>query len=90
MNLAFIPTQHLNRYYKAILHWIGENSVQYLSTFISYFVYTYFNIYDKNENIEQKCIFSASSWNAYERVLKNIPRTTHSVEGWHRAFNANN
>ena len=70
LNLAFVPTQDLNRYYKAILNWIGENGVQNLSGFISYFEYTYFSIYDNNENIEQKCIFSASSWNAYERVLK--------------------
>jgi len=61
LNLAFVPTQDLNRYYKAILNWIGENGVQNLSSFISYFEYTYFSIYDNNENIEQKCIFSASS-----------------------------
>ena len=26
-------------------------------------------------------------WNVYERVLRDLPRSNNSIEGWHRAFN---
>ena len=31
--------------------------------------------------------FSVQTWNVYDRVIQNLPRSNNSVEGWHRAFN---
>ncbi|CAF4396253.1 unnamed protein product [Rotaria sp. Silwood2] len=31
--------------------------------------------------------FSIQTWNVYDRVLQDLPRSNNSIEGWHRAFN---
>jgi hypothetical protein len=64
----------------------------------------YFNLEEKNENIlrifdwfekqycnfEKRCLTNSSFvfWNVYDRTLNSIPRTSNSIEGYHRHLNA--
>ncbi|XP_031339776.1 uncharacterized protein LOC116168214 [Photinus pyralis] len=45
--------------------------------------------YVKGKTVGRKVIppkFPPSTWNCYDRVEKNLPRTINSVEGWHLKF----
>ena len=34
-----------------------------------------------------KPLFPPQLWNVYDRVVRNLPRSNNSIEGWHQAFN---
>lgn len=86
LNLAFVPLQFIDHYYNYIIQWILNEKIENLKEFINYFKKNYFG----NEETSKESIFNKKSWNVYDRVLNNIPRTTNAVEGWHRSFNAKN
>ncbi|KAG0436447.1 hypothetical protein DMUE_4219, partial [Dictyocoela muelleri] len=48
-------------------------------------------IYCKNQVYDEKAknIFSVRFWSIQERILKDIPKTTNNLEGWHRSINSN-
>ena len=31
--------------------------------------------------------YAIEIWNVYDRVIRDLPRSNNSIEGWHRAFN---
>lgn len=52
-----------------------------LSEFINYFKLYYIGI------DERDAVFPVRFWDISQRIMNNIPRTTNSLEGWHRGFN---
>jgi len=39
-----------------------------------------------SKSIRNDPFFAISSWNVYDRVLNDLPRTNNAVEAWHKAF----
>jgi hypothetical protein len=63
------------------------NEKNNLSIFIKYFEETYIGIYSIEKILIKKPMFPIEFWNTHERVLRNLPRITNSVEAWHRSLN---
>jgi hypothetical protein len=55
-----------------------------LSPFIKYFEKTYIGSID---NTQQESIYPNTFWCVYDRVLKNISKTTNCAERWHLTLN---
>ena len=34
-----------------------------------------------------KPLFPPQLWNVYDRIIRDLPRSNNSIEGWHQAFN---
>lgn len=82
LNLVFINQNMLNVAYDFIINKIISLEIlSLLSEFISYFERTYIG----RENVVP--LFNNEFWNVSERIILNLPRTTNTLEGWHRNFN---
>ncbi|RVD93284.1 hypothetical protein TUBRATIS_001850 [Tubulinosema ratisbonensis] len=62
-----------------------KENTQILDDFLFYFKKTYIGS-SRNSGIFEK-IYDPKFWSVYSRILKNLPRTTNSVEAWHRNLN---
>ncbi|KAG0437181.1 hypothetical protein DMUE_3839 [Dictyocoela muelleri] len=77
LSLSFVRSDKVKEYFTKIIESIStENKYLYRNIFF-YFEKNYINI--SNENLY--------FWNTYDRTIKTIPRTTNSLEGWHRGLN---
>jgi hypothetical protein len=58
-----------------------------LKDYFEYFRRNFIGVVDPKNGGWQKPKFSIVFWNARERVILNLPRTTNGVESWHRTLN---
>lgn len=78
--LAFVPEQEMLYAYGKLQKSMSSHQRKLLLKFSSYFERQWLGT-DCSQPLVEKGI-----WNVYRRVLERLPRTTNSVEGWHRAF----
>ncbi|CAF1612797.1 unnamed protein product [Didymodactylos carnosus] len=65
--------------------WIKDSASDNLDGLIMYFEDTYVGrIMNRNRRAEPR--FHISMWNCFERIEKELARTTNAVEGWHNSF----
>ncbi|KAG0441570.1 hypothetical protein DMUE_0953 [Dictyocoela muelleri] len=76
--LSYVPTENINLEFKKIEDLYGKNEKN--MDFLKYFEHSF---------VQKNLVFykSVSFWSVHERIKKNIPTTTNSVEAWHRHLN---
>lgn len=78
LSLAFVAPADVSTYYDHIVCKIGNAANENVySDFLAYF----------RKNYIMLNYADLLFWNVYQRVIENIPRTTNSLEGYHRALN---
>jgi hypothetical protein len=82
-NLAFVPTAYVKNAFDKLVLVSEEFDIFGLKEFIEYFK---FNFIGDETRIP---LFEIKFWNCGKRILSNIPRTTNSLEAWHRNLNFN-
>lgn len=87
LNLVFVPIDCVVLEFKKILDYTEEmNLKNILLKFIEYLIKNYIGEFDDNLVILKAPFFKFSLWNANERVVKRVPRTTNVVEAWHKSL----
>ncbi len=82
LSLAYFKLERKARGFQHILNYISSTRfVESLISFISYFRLYYIGCSQRN------AVYSQDFWDVSERIVLNIPRTTNTIEGWHRALN---
>jgi hypothetical protein len=88
LNLAFVPVGCLEKEYLKVSNCftVAANLTENFENFKNFFIKTYIKN-NKNKNIYNNAIYDHSFWSVNENILKNIPRTTCTIEAWHRVLN---
>jgi hypothetical protein len=89
INLVFVPKNCITIELNKIIS-VFENeheSCEKLKEFISYFLNNYLGRCDENGKYIDS-LFGLDFWSVYENVKNELPRSTCSVEAWHRSLNA--
>jgi hypothetical protein len=82
LNLSYFMKSRKDEAYKFIISTIKKyNKISEFKEFKEYFEKMFFGKNDKN------AIFDFGFWSVSERILMDFPRTTNSIEAWHRGFN---
>ncbi len=82
--LAFIPCNLILREFEKILFDVNEsNNDENILNFLLYFRRQFIG-----GDINQEPSYEKIFWSCYQRVINSIPRTTNSLEGWHRQLNS--
>ena len=63
---------------------LDEETDENLSRFLGYFEATWIGVVQRGRL--RRPFFYIRMWNTFERTSLGLPRTTNSLEGWHRAF----
>ena len=79
--LAFVPTDQVRDYMQLLLRDEASRGDGLLATFAEYFQ----RIYVGQEYLIAER-FDRATWNMYQRVKEQLPRTNNAVEGFHSAF----
>jgi hypothetical protein len=81
--LAFVPPDDIIEAFSLI----SEDSPQVFKPMLTYFEKFYIGkLRNGSKSIRNDPIFPIETWNVYERVIADLPRTNNSVEAWHKAF----
>lgn len=81
-SLAFLPAAEIPRAFDEL----RKNSSNMLPAFFDYMS----DYYIHGKQLKKKrraAIFPPALWSVHENVLKNIPRTSNNLEGWHCKWN---
>lgn len=81
-NLPFFHVKRIKDAYNKIKLKLYKINGINVDEFVCYYERTYLNM---NDNL--KSLYNYENWNVFDRVLKNIPRTTNNLESWHRVLN---
>lgn len=83
---AYVPVLDLNTAYNelCLFDYFVNNQIT-LQPLIDYFSSTRMGV--DGPRRRRKPQFAHYTWNFYDRIINNKPRTTNAVEGWHNAFN---
>jgi hypothetical protein len=88
LNLAFFPLLDIEKAYAIIKKKTRElNLTELLVDFDLYFKV---NFIGSETPIIKEPKFCKLMWNCFSRIESDLPRTTNSVEAWHRGLNASN
>lgn len=82
--LAFIPLHDLEEAFEVVT----ENFPQAATALLDYFEDTYLGR-PSRRGPRRGALFLPITWNQWDRVNSDLPRTNNAVEGWHSAFQAN-
>ncbi len=82
-HLAFIPPELVQIKFEKIVLEASNRQDERLTSFLNYFK----KMFIRGETTENP-MYDINFWSCYRRVLKDVPRTTNVLEGWHRALNA--
>ena len=81
--LAFVPPQDIFRAFDMLcLHCGGAGANE--QQILEYFESTSIGV--MRGGVRGRPLFRHSSWNVYDRVMNDLPRTTNALEGWHNTF----
>jgi hypothetical protein len=85
LSLAFFPPEYIKQAFKDLKDQNVENFLKYknLESFINYFNSNFVGLENKDNTV-----YDLKMWSVYDNVINNIPKSTNSLEGWHRGLNA--
>ena len=83
-SLAFVPVDDVSSAFVELTTSLENDTFDTISPFIGYFESTWIGSFSNGRR--RNPMFGQSMWNMYQRTINNLPRTTNSLEGWHRAF----
>lgn len=78
--IAFVPTDRVSEYFDLLAVALPDEA----EPILSYYEDTYIGRMRGNRRREPR--FPTNHWNVYVESLGEEPKTTNSLEGWHRAF----
>lgn len=81
--LAFVPVCKVADAFTELVSMLDDETDEILCGFLSYFEATWIGGVQRGR---RKPLFEVTMWNNLERTQHDLPRTTNSLEGWHRAF----
>ena len=86
LNLVFYPIEEVVEVFIGIknLALISEKYTK-LELLFSYFEKNFVGTFLEREYIYPR--YDIEFWSCYERIIKNLPRTTNIIEAWHRGLN---
>ena len=82
--LGFVPPIDVVPCYEELIDSLSDQLIADLSDFLQYFEKTWIGI--EHHGRRRHPLFDVELWNVRDRVERSLPRTSNSVEGWHRAF----
>ena len=82
--LAFVPVTDVIDTFTEFISSLDEETDEILSRFLGYFEATWIGVVQRGRR--RRPLFDIRMWNTFERTSLGLPRTTNSLEGWHRAF----
>ena len=82
--LGFVSPDEVYTGFQSLVSSLDEQVYEELSAFIGYFESTWVGSIQNGRR--RKPMYEPEMWNVLERTIKSLPRTTNSLEGWHRAF----
>lgn len=82
--LAFVPVPQVIESFQALLETIDDETDDVLGDFLTYFETTWIGALQRGRR--RRPLFSLEMWNVHDRQAEGLPRTTNSLEGWHRSF----
>ncbi|XP_076061593.1 uncharacterized protein LOC143037341 [Oratosquilla oratoria] len=82
--LAFVPVTDVTDTFTEFVSSLDEETDEILSGFLGYFEATWIGVFQRGRR--RRPLFDIRMWNTFERTSLGLPRTTNSLEGWHRAF----
>ena len=86
LNLSFVPLGEIySQYHYLKEEALANTNLKNLNEFFNYLEYTYIGRFD-NDNFTFP-VFPLEFWTCHDRIKQTIPRTTNSVEAWHRSIN---
>lgn len=88
MHLSFVPVIDVPKFYNLIRKKIYEEKFDSLINFCEYFEKVYVGEIDDLNNIVKPPIYDIRFWNVFDRIKKNLPRTSNGAETWNRIFNS--
>ena len=84
MALAFVPERDVVRAWEALINMPGKSEF-FNGTLVDYMEKTFIGTPNRNRPRKQP-LFPVKLWNCWDQLKGGLPRTTNSVEAWHRAF----
>lgn len=82
--LSFVPIAEVRDCFNEYVSHLDSETDEVLSEFLVYFETTWIGILQNGRM--RRPTYDPKLWNVRERLLDGIPRTTNSIEGWHRGF----
>ncbi|XP_042228041.1 uncharacterized protein LOC121870325 [Homarus americanus] len=82
--LAFVPVSDVAESFNEFVSAVDDETYELLSEFLSYFEATWIGVVQRGRR--RRPVFELRLWNILERNTRGLPRTTNSLEGWHRGF----
>ena len=82
--LAFVPVSDVVDTFTELVSSLDDETDEILSGFLGYFEATWIGVIQRGRR--RRPLFEPRMWNTFERTAHGLPRTTNSLEGWHRAF----
>ena len=86
--LAFVPENNVIQYFNQLCDSIQQVYADDCVEILDYFENHYIGRFRRNAP-RRPPLFSLDIWNMFHRTQHELPRTNNSIEGWHRAFQAN-
>ena len=83
--LAFVPPSDVIDLFTEFMQLLDQETDEVLSEFLGYFEITWLGIVQRGRR--RRPTFDIETWNVFNRIETDLPRTNNSLEGWHQAFN---
>ena len=83
--LALVPEDDMIRFFEQYCDYARNLYHQDCDQVIDYFEETYVGLFRRNAP-RRAPMFDQTLWNMFHRTILELPRTSNSVEGWHRSF----
>ena len=82
--LSFIPICDVIDAFTSLVSSLDNDTDEILAPFLTYFETTWIGVVQRGRR--RRPAFDIRIWNSVERTTEGLPRTTNSLEGWHRGF----
>jgi hypothetical protein len=92
LDLAFVPSSQIHLEYlklKTCTIEVDKFETQKLILFFEYFERNFVGYISSKSEELQKPLYNHGFWSVYTNIINSIPRTTCTIESWHRNLNSN-